>query len=151
MEHRHRDTARLLFSRFRTGHGGVRLRSLLPLLVAAWLVLKIWLALQVAALLGGLSVLGLMVATAVLGGWMIKRAGLRAFRAAARAVEQGREPEPGESHTAITITAGLLLILPGFLSDLLGLACLFPPTRAVLRRIPARLARQGAARRRFGR
>ncbi|MFJ6215542.1 FxsA family membrane protein [Streptomyces sp. NPDC092296] len=118
-----------------------RLRTLLPLLVAAWLVLEIWLLLQVASVLGGLAVVGLLILAAVLGGWVVKRAGLRALRDAARAVEQGRVPEPGESHTALTITGGMLLIIPGFLSDLLGLACLFPPTRALLRRVPARLAR----------
>lgn len=119
---------------------GLRLRTLLPLLVSAWLVLEIWLALQVASVVGGATVVALLVLGAVLGGWIIKRAGLRALRAAARAVEQGREPESGESHTVITITGGALLILPGFLSDLLGLACLFPPTRALLRRVPGRLA-----------
>ncbi|WP_377268182.1 FxsA family protein [Peterkaempfera sp. SMS 1(5)a] len=125
---------------------GGRLRTLLPLLAAAWLVLEIWVALQVASVVGGAAVVALLVLSAVLGGWIVKRAGLRALRAAARAVEQGQEPTAGESHTAITITGGILLIIPGFLADLLGLACLFPPTRALLRRLPARLA--GAAMRR---
>ncbi|WP_229758982.1 FxsA family membrane protein [Peterkaempfera bronchialis] len=127
-----------------------RLRTVLPLLIAAWLVLEVWVALELASLLGGFTVVALLVATAVLGGWIVKRAGLRALRAAARAVEQGREPEAGESHTAITLTGGVLLIVPGFLSDLLGLACLFPPTRALLRRVPARLARSAVRRGRVG-
>ena len=120
---------------------GRRLRTVLPLLVAAWLVLEIWLVLQVASVLGGLPVVGLLVLGAVLGGWIIKRAGLRALRSAVRAVEQEPGPGTGESHTAITITAGVLLIVPGFVSDLLALACLFPPTRALLGRVPSRLSR----------
>ncbi|MCD0481150.1 FxsA family protein [Streptacidiphilus sp. ASG 303] len=131
------------------GRGG-RLRTLLPLAVAAWLVLEIWLALEVASVLGGLAVAALFLAGALVGGWTVKRAGLRALRSAARSVEQGREPEAGESHTALTITGGVLLILPGFLSDLLGLACLFPPTRALLRRVPVRLARAAVRRGRAG-
>ncbi|WP_169797117.1 FxsA family protein, partial [Streptacidiphilus griseoplanus] len=63
-----------------------RARTLLPLLVAAWLVLEIWVALQVASVAGGATVVVLLVLGAVLGGWIVKRAGLRALRAAARSV-----------------------------------------------------------------
>ncbi|MFI9273022.1 FxsA family membrane protein [Kitasatospora sp. NPDC052896] len=119
-----------------------RLRRLLPLLVTGWLLLEIWLLVQVAAVTGWFLVLALLVVGAALGGQLIKQAGRRAFRAATAAFEQGTVPASGaaETGTSLTVLAGLLLILPGFLSDLLGLTLLFPPTRALWRIVGRRVA-----------
>jgi UPF0716 protein FxsA len=122
-----------------------RVRSLLPLLAAAWVVLEIWLLIQVAEVIGGFAVFGLLLLGALTGGWLIKDAGLRALRQAARSMQAGGAPA-GESDGRVgaSLAAGLLLIVPGFLSDLLALACLLPPTRALLRRVPQRLSRRGS-------
>ncbi|MFJ2576679.1 FxsA family membrane protein [Kitasatospora aureofaciens] len=116
-----------------------KLRRVLPLLITAWLVLEIWLLVQVGSWLGGLTVLLLLIAGAVIGGSLIKRAGLKALSAA---IEQSRDPKPQQPQTGTTMTvlAGLLLILPGFLSDLVALTLLFPPTRALWRAAGRRLA-----------
>lgn len=124
------------------------LRRYLPLAVAAWVVLEIWLLIGLAGLIGGWGVVGYLFASALLGGWVVKRAGLRAFRATAASMRGGAYPADGgdpvtsETRTAVTIAGGLLLVLPGILSDLLGLACLFPPTAALLRRVPERWLRR---------
>jgi UPF0716 protein FxsA len=122
-----------------------RFRTLLPLLVAAWVVLEIWLLIQVGEAIGGLAVFGLLLVAALAGGWLIKDAGLRALREAARSV-QGRPAESpkGDGSVGASLAAGVLLIIPGLLSDVLALACLFPPTRRLLRRVPERLARGGS-------
>ncbi|GAA1107461.1 FxsA family membrane protein [Kitasatospora arboriphila] len=116
------------------------LRRVLPLLVAAWLVLEIWLVTVVASAAGWFTVLVLLLAGVFTGGWLVKRAGLRAFSAA---VEQSRDPRPKQAQTATTMTvlAGVLLIVPGFLSDVLALTLLFPPTRALWRAGARRAAR----------
>ncbi|MEV6315756.1 FxsA family membrane protein [Streptomyces sp. NPDC051776] len=124
-----------------------RARTLVPLAVAAWLVLEIWLLTVVADAIGGVTVLLMLLGGAVLGGYVIKRAGRRAWRrladnvqAAQAAAAEGRpiDEAAGESgdnagHT-LPMLGGLLLMMPGFVSDAVGLLCLFPPTRAVLRR-----------------
>ncbi|MEY9963982.1 UPF0716 protein FxsA [Streptacidiphilus sp. MAP12-16] len=120
-------------------------RRFLPLVVAAWVVLEIWLLIAAAQLIGWFGLLCLLIASAVLGGWVIKRAGLRALRSTAAGMRGGApsgDPVTSETRTAVLIAGGLLLILPGLLSDVLGLACLFPPTSALLRRIPERLLRR---------
>lgn len=105
---------------------------MLPLLITAWLVLEIWLLVQVGSWLGGLTVVLLLIAGAVIGGSLIKRAGLKALSAA---IEQSRDPQSQQPQTgtSLTVLAGLLLIVPGFLSDVLALTLLFPPTRALWR------------------
>jgi UPF0716 protein FxsA len=146
-----------------------RLRRYLPLAVAAWVVLEIWLLILLAGVIGGFGVFVVLVVAALLGGWVIKRAGMRALRSTTAGMRGGSGPgaQPGapvvdpagdpvgdpvarESRTAVTIVGGLLLILPGLLSDLLGLACLFPPTAALLRRVPERWVRRSTERFRPG-
>ncbi|WBP90177.1 FxsA family membrane protein [Kitasatospora cathayae] len=116
-----------------------RLRRVLPLLITAWLVLEIWLLVLVGSWLGGFAVLLLLIAGGVIGGSLIKRAGLRALSAA---VEQSKNPQSQQPQTgtSMTVLAGLLLIIPGFLSDLVALTLLFPPTRALWRAVGRRVA-----------
>ncbi|MFD5922319.1 FxsA family membrane protein [Kitasatospora sp. NPDC058201] len=116
-----------------------KLRRVLPLVVTAWLVLEIWLLVQVGSWLGGLTVVLLLIAGAVIGGSLIKRAGLKALSAA---IEQSRDPQSQQAQTgaSLTVLAGLLLIVPGFLSDALALTLLFPPTRVLWRAAGRRLA-----------
>ncbi len=119
-----------------------RLRRVLPLLITAWLVLEIWLLTVVASALGWFAVLMLLVGGAFLGGWLIKRAGLRALSVA---LEQSRDPQSKQPQTgtSLTVLGGVLLMLPGFLSDLLGLTLLLPPTRALWRTAGRHLTRTG--------
>ena len=65
-----------------------RLRTFLPLGIAAWLVLEIWLLTVVAGAASGFMVFLLLVAGFVLGSVVIKRAGRRAFRNLTETLQQ---------------------------------------------------------------
>ncbi|RII19386.1 phage T7 F exclusion suppressor FxsA [Streptomyces sp. YIM 130001] len=111
-----------------------RLRRFLPLGLAAWLVLEIWLLSVVAGAAGGLTVFLLLLAGVVLGGIVIKRAGRRAFKSLneqLRAAQLGAVPDTsGRSEgNGLTMLGGLLLMLPGLVSDAVGLVLLLPPVR----------------------
>jgi len=125
-----------------------RLRTLLPLGVAAWLVLEIWLLTLVADAAGGLTVFLLLVAGFVLGAAVIKRAGRRAFRNLGETLHA--RPTSGAAPTGggngLMMLGGLLLMLPGMISDVLGLLLLIPAvqklvSRSVERTIDHRLRR----------
>lgn len=110
-------------------------RTFLPLAVAAWLVLEIWLLGLVAGAVGGLGVAALIAGGIVLGSVVIKRAGRRAFSnltSTFQQAQQGLRPAPQQQGggNGLTMLAGLLLILPGLLSDAAGLLLLLPPVRA---------------------
>ncbi|MBQ0986907.1 FxsA family protein [Streptomyces sp. F63] len=115
-------------------------RSLVPLAVAAWVVLEIWLLTLVADAFGPLTVVLLLLAGLLLGAYAVKRAGRRAWRGLTENLQRGTAPgaPPAEGSRAsgntLPMLGGLLLMLPGLVSDLAGLLCLFPPTRALLRR-----------------
>jgi len=72
-----------------------RLRTFLPLGVAAWLVLEIWLLTVVAGASSGFTVFLLLLAGFVLGAAVIKKAGRRAFQNLNEALQRGGTPQSG--------------------------------------------------------
>ncbi|POX37505.1 hypothetical protein C3486_28030 [Streptomyces sp. Ru73] len=126
-----------------------RARRLVPLGIAVWAVLEIWLLTLVGEAAGGLTVFLLLVAGVVLGGYVIKRAGRRAWKNLTGAFQQpGAHPErPAPERSGgnvLPMLGGLLLMCPGLLSDAAGLLCLFPPTRKLLQRRVERLVERQA-------
>ncbi|MDK1473309.1 FxsA family membrane protein [Streptomyces sp. 549] len=122
-----------------------RSHSFVPLAVAVWVIAEIWLFLLLADLAGGLGVLAVVAAGFLLGALAIKRAGRRAWRNLTESLQAGGPP-PGTSPSGgngLAMLGGLLLMLPGLLSDLFGLLCLFPPTAGLLRRGVVRWAERG--------
>ncbi|MFE0418163.1 FxsA family membrane protein [Streptomyces tendae] len=124
-----------------------RLRTFLPLGVAAWLVLEIWLLTVVAGASSGFVVFLLLVAGVVLGSVVIKAAGRRAFRNLTETINQqqsamqaGMPPEarPNSEGNGLMMLGGLLLILPGLISDALGLLMLLPPVQKAVSRYAQR-------------
>ncbi len=122
-------------------------RALLPLGVAAWALLEIWLLILVGETAGGLTVFLLLAAGVVAGGSVIRLAGRRAWRRLTASLQPGHGPgADGDSAagrerrggTGLVMLGGLLLMVPGLLSDAVGLLCLFPPTAALLRRAGTR-------------
>ncbi|MEV5613283.1 FxsA family membrane protein [Streptomyces sp. NPDC052225] len=126
-----------------SGARGSRLRRLLPLGVAAWVVLEIWLLTMVGSATGGFTVFLILLAGLVLGGVVIKSAGRRAFqnltetiqRQQSGAVEAGEQRSQGNG---LLMLAGLLLMIPGLISDALGLLLLVPPLRTAVSRYTER-------------
>ncbi|MEU7102547.1 FxsA family membrane protein [Streptomyces longwoodensis] len=118
-----------------------RLRTVLPLAVVAWLVLEVWLLTVVAGASSGLVVLLLIVAGVVLGSAVIKRAGRRAFQNLNEALNRGTAPGRGGGN-GLMMLGGLLLILPGLVSDALGLLLLLPPVQRAVGRYAERTVDQ---------
>lgn len=124
-----------------------RARTFVPLAVAAWAVLEIWLLTVVADAAGGLAVLLLLVAGIVLGSAVVKRAGRRAFRNLAETLQRmpgqpgadAAEPAvPTGGGNGFLMLGGLLLIIPGPVSDAAGLLLLIPRVRSALGRYAER-------------
>ncbi|MFD5815455.1 FxsA family membrane protein [Streptomyces sp. NPDC127038] len=116
-----------------------RLRTFLPLGVAVWLVLEIWLLTLVAHATSGFAVFLLLVAGFVLGSVVIKRAGRRAFRNLNQTFQQAQSgvmPTSGGSSrgNGLTMLGGLLLMIPGLISDAIGLLLLIPPVQKLVSR-----------------
>lgn len=77
----------------------------------------------------------LLLATSLPGGWLVRREGVRAWRQFSAAVAEGRPPGRAAIDGMLVLLGGLLVLLPGFVGDVLGLLCLLPPTRTLLGRV----------------
>lgn len=102
-----------------------------------WLVLEIWLLTLVAGEASGLAVFMLLVAGVVAGSVVIKRAGRRAFQNLGEALQRGGSPAKG-SGNGLLMLGGLLLMIPGLISDAIGLLLLVPPVQKALSRYAER-------------
>ncbi|MFZ1912342.1 MAG: FxsA family protein, partial [Propionicimonas sp.] len=113
-------------------------RSLVTVaLVVAFIVVpiaEVWLLTTVGRAIGIWPTLGILVAEAILGAWLMRREGARAWEALQAAVAAGRMPTGHLADAALVLVGGILLMLPGFFTDILGVFCLLPLTRPLVRR-----------------
>jgi UPF0716 protein FxsA len=105
----------------------------LAFLPIVWLLAELFVAVQVAHAIGVGYMLLLLVVSWPLGGWALRSQGRAAWRRLSAAVSAGRSPGREVLDGVLVLVGGLLLIVPGFLSDLVGICALFPPTRWLLR------------------
>ena len=115
-----------------------RRRWVRPALAAAFVLVplaEIWAILQVGQLVGPWWTIVLLVLDSMLGAWLIKREGGRAWRALREALQGGRMPAREIADGALILIGGTLMLSPGFLLDLLGIVLILPFTRPVARRL----------------
>ncbi len=93
---------------------------------------------QVAGSAGVLNTIGLLVLVSVVGAWLVRREGLGILRRAQREAAAGRIPGREIIDGLLVLGAGALMLTPGFVTDAVGLALLFPPTRALVRAVATR-------------
>lgn len=109
----------------------------MPLLILVLLIagaaLEVWVAVQAADLIGALPVVLLLLASAILGARVLSRGTVRAWRRVADASRSGERVGRSVLDAGLVVVAGVLLLLPGLVSGVLGLLVLTPPVRAVLR------------------
>lgn len=101
---------------------------LLPFLEVAVLVV-------VGRAIGFWATLGLVVALALVGAWLARRETGRTYRALQKALDSGRLPGDEVTDAILIMVGGFLLILPGFVSDVVGLFLVLPFTRPLARRL----------------
>lgn len=112
---------------------------------------ELYVILQVAELLGGgvqgaLLTIALLALDSVLGAVLLRSQGKAVWRRFNAVLSEGRVPHREIVDGVLVIAGGALLLTPGFLSDIVGIVLLVPPTRAVVRRMVAgRVARRAAA------
>ena len=115
-----------------------RRRGPSSLLFVAFLVVpivEIYLLIQVGQVIGPWWTVLVLVADSLLGSWLLKREGVRAWRALQLALTEGRMPTRELADAALIVFGGTLLITPGFVTDVVGLFAILPLTRPFARRL----------------
>jgi len=104
---------------------------------------ELYVIVQAADSFGVLNTIGALILISVVGAWLAKWAGVGVLRRLQSTVRQGRVPSGELVDGVLVLFAGALMITPGFLSDLLAILLLLPPTRAVFRSAVLRRIRAG--------
>lgn len=123
------------------------------LLLVAFVVvplLEIFVLIQVGQVIGAWWTILLLIADSILGTWLIRREGGRAFAALRSALNSGQMPAKELADGALILIGGTLMLSPGFVTDLLGILLILPFTRPLARRaltgvVTRRLVGAGAA------
>src|SRR5262245_54316606 len=82
----------------------------------------------------------LMLGTSALGGWLLRREGGRAWRAFQADLAANRPPGHTATDGLLVLIGGIFMLVPGFVSDVIGLFLIAPPTRPIARSILMRAA-----------
>ncbi|MCW2773496.1 MAG: FxsA cytoplasmic rane protein [Nocardioides sp.] len=98
-------------------------------------LIEIYVLIQVGQVIGPWWTILLLVLDSILGTWLIKREGGRAWRALRDALDSGRMPGTELADGALILIGGTLMLAPGFVTDAFGILLILPPTRPVFRRL----------------
>ena len=94
---------------------------------------ELYLLIEIGSQLGALPTLGIVLGTGFLGAYLARLEGLNTLLRVREAALEGRSPTDDLLDGALIVAAGLVLITPGFLTDLTGFLLLFPLTRYPIR------------------
>jgi UPF0716 protein FxsA len=115
-----------------------RRRRLGWLLLVAFVVVpivEIYVLIQVGQVIGPWWTILLLIADSILGTWLIKSEGGRAWRALRTALDSGRMPARELADGALILIGGTLMLSPGFVTDAFGILLILPVTRPLFRRL----------------
>ena len=121
------------------GRGAISSLGPVPALLLIVLFIVVPLAelaviIQVGQAIGVLPTVAILLADSILGGILLRAQGIAAWRRFNETMRAGRVPHREALDGALVIFGGALLLTPGFITDVLGLLLLMPPTRLVARR-----------------
>jgi UPF0716 protein FxsA len=110
-------------------------------LIAIFIVVplaELYVILRVGDAIGWLPTIAILAADSLLGSWLLRSQGRAVWNRFNAAVGAGRVPHGEVIDGVLIIFGGAFLITPGFLTDVIGLLLLLPPTRAMVRRVARR-------------
>ena len=103
------------------------------LLFAIVPVIEVWLIIKVGRVIGPLPTVAILLAISLAGAWLARSQGFRVIAAIRDELAAGRLPAAHILDGAFVLAGGILLLTPGFFTDLVGLVLLFPPSRRLLK------------------
>lgn len=96
------------------------------LLLVGLVVLELTVMIEVGSVIGALPTVGLLILTAVLGSSLVRSEGIKTLFNAQQKMQQGEMPGREVMGGMMLALAGLLLIIPGFVTDFFGILLLQP-------------------------
>lgn len=110
----------------------------MAILIALFIVVplvELYVIIQIGSLIGVWPTIALLLADALLGSLLLRHQGRGAWRRFNAALAERRFPGREVADGLLIAVGGTLLLTPGFVTDIVGLIFLIPPTRAIVRRL----------------
>lgn len=111
------------------------LRWLVLVLLLLVPICEIALVVKLGATFGGWKTFGLLIIWSIIGAWLVRREWSGAWRGLREAMRTGVMPADELADAALVLVGGLLILLPGFITDFIGLLMILPFTRPLGRRL----------------
>lgn len=116
---------------------------LVLILILALPFIELAVLIQVSGSIGVWNAVGLLIVVSLVGVWLAKREGLGVINRIRQAQADGEVPSRELADGALIMLAAILLVIPGFVTDVVGILLLLPPIRIAFRTL---LLRQMKAR-----
>jgi UPF0716 protein FxsA len=116
------------------------MRLLLLVLFIAVPIAELAVIIQVGEAIGVWWTIAILIADSVLGSMLMRSQGRAVWQRFNATLQAGRAPAREIADGVLVIFGGALLLTPGFITDIVGLLFLLPPTRAIIRRVFLRQA-----------
>ncbi len=94
--------------------------------------LEIYLMFKISDEIGGLNTIAVIIITGIIGASLAKAQGLAVLGKIQNELSSGQIPASQITHALLVFGGGLLLLTPGFITDLLGLSMVFPGSRHII-------------------
>lgn len=96
-------------------------------------IIEIWLLIKVGRVIGPLPTVATLLVISMTGAWLARSQGLRIIVAIRDELAAGRVPAAHLLDGAFILAGGILLLTPGFFTDVIGLLMLVPASRFALK------------------
>ncbi|MDY6990376.1 MAG: FxsA family protein [Thermodesulfobacteriota bacterium] len=110
---------------------------MLPKLILAFTVIpfvEIYLLMKVGYCVGALNTLAIVIVTGLLGAWLARMEGIRTAMRVRESLRRGELPAEEMLDAVLIFMAGVVLLTPGFVTDVVGVTILVPKTRYIFKR-----------------
>jgi UPF0716 protein FxsA len=105
-------------------------------------IIEVYLIIKTGQIIGPLPTVLLLLAISAAGAWLVRTQGFQTMRNIQYELAAGRLPAGQLMDAAMVLVGGVLLLTPGFFTDLLGIFFLIPVTRSLIKQLIGRWLQQ---------
>jgi UPF0716 protein FxsA len=107
--------------------------ALLALVFVVVPLVELYVIIQVGQAIGALNTIGLLLIVSLVGVWLARHEGFVVIQRVRERLERNEVPSRELIDGLLVLVGAVLLVFPGFVTDVLGILLLFPPTRVLVR------------------
>jgi len=97
-------------------------------------VTELYILIEVGKKIGSLTTIGIIILTGIIGAYLVKNQGFMILRKIQNDLNEGIMPGDSLIQGAIILAGGVLLLTPGFVTDILGFIFLIPISRNIVKK-----------------